>query len=292
MRFLNYRLREPEGFIVPEGPNFTRAQPVRIDVEGTELRFRSPKHDVDSKRLTPVNPEQHYTLDNIYRRSYTREHDTRDTPNRIEALQLFERYWSFYGPWLTGPQASLKMSLFLLMPRDFDRSFSLYHPRVFEHFVGEYLTSIFGHHRNMEGNPRYQAPVNWRPLTNWPAPAARLEVLPTSPISTSHDLFLFFTLSDQVLAYARFTPGRYSSEVKAEVDKRISAAPMLELTDQIIDSFSLTLSTEEKLKQQAALAGLEDTSLVTTYPPLDWSADPRADEKQKDPQKDARAAMW
>ena len=277
MRFLNYDLREPKGFIAPKGPNFNFARNVRIDFEGTELRFRAPRHSPDSKRLTPVDPERHYTLDDIYWHSFTREHDTRETPNRIEALQLFERYWSFYGPWLTGPQASLKMVLYLILPRDFDRPFSLYHPRVFEHFVGEYLTSLFGRHRNPDGSQDFKAPVNWQPLSHWPVPAARLEVLPTNRFSTWHDLFLFFTLSDQVLAYARFTPGRYSSEVKAEVDKRISAAPMLELTDQIIDSFSLTLSDEEKQKQQAALAGLEDTSLVREYPPLDWSVDPKAE---------------
>ena len=282
MRFLNYHLREPKGLIVPKGPNFASARPVRIDVEGTELCFRTPRNSPHKRSLTPIHPARHYRLDDIYLHSRTSEHDTRETPNRIESLQLFERFWAFYGPWLTGPKANLTMSLYLVLPRDFDRPFSLYHPRVFEHFVGEHLTGIFAHHRDLDGCPDFKAPVNWQPLTQWPAPAARLEVLPTDPSAKWHDLFLFFTLSDQVLAYAQFTPSRYLSGLsKTEVDQRISKAPMLELTDQIIDSFRLTLSDEEKRKQQAALAGLEDASLVTDYPPLDWSVDPEAREKRR-----------
>lgn len=58
---------------------------------------------------------------------------------------------------------------------------------------------------------------------------------------------------------------------KEELDKRISDKNMIDLMNNIIDSFQLTLSDDAKQQQKEALARLDDTSLIKHYPPLDWS---------------------
>lgn len=45
---------------------------------------------------------------------------------------------------------------------------------------------------------------------------------------------------------------------------------MEKLCDDIMDSLEVKLSTKALAQQQAALRGLEDTSLVSEYPPLKW----------------------
>jgi len=69
----------------------------------------------------------------------------------------------------------------------------------------------------------------------------------------------------------RFDPSRIKNISKEELDKRVSEDSMIELMNNIIDSFQLTLSDEAKQQQQAALAGLDNTSLIKHYPPINWN---------------------
>ena len=269
---VKYKLRETEELVHPKGPNFSSAQTIHSVFSGTRLSFKAPRNRPVDKRLTEIIPEKHYDEDDLKRQFHCFDNDFHDTQNHLEYFDLFRRFWAFYGPWFTGTMGQLRMHITLIMPVNFDHEFSLFHPRAFEKFVGDYLTLIHGKPIDKEGNFNFTTPVKWQPLANWPTAAARLEVVPNKyayTTTTSHQLF--FTLSDQIIANVKFEPNRYPNIPKKELDKRVSEDSMLELMNNIIDSFQLTLSDEAKQQQQAALAGLEDTSLIKHYPPINWN---------------------
>jgi len=265
---VKYKLRKAEGLVNPKGPNFSRAQTIRCDFAGTVLSFKAPKHRPYYTRVKEHLPEKHYTEEELRRRFRCYNDDNHDTPNHLESYQLFRRFWTFYGPWFTGTLSHLRMHITLIMPVNYEHEFSLFHPRAFEKLVGDYLTLLHGKPIDKEGNFNFTTPVNWKPLTNLPTVAAQFEVVPNKyayTVITSHHLF--FTLSDQIIANVKLEPNRF----KEELDKQVSEDSMLELMNNIIDSFQLTLSDEAKQQQQAALAGLDDTSLIKHYPPINWN---------------------
>jgi len=269
---VKYKLRKAEGLVSPKGPNFARAQTIRCDFDGTVLSFKAPKHRPYFKRVKEYLPERHYQAETIRPHFRCFDNDNHETPNHLEYYQLFRRFWTFYGPWFTGTLAELEMHITLFMPVNFDQEFSLFHPRAFEKIVGDYLTHLNAKHINSDGSYHYTTPVNWQPLTQLPVVAARFETAPNKGAIVRNTTYhLFFTLSDQILASVKFDPTRLFNKPKEQLDKEVSEESMIELMNNIIDSFQLTLSDKAKKQQQAALAGLEDASLVKNYPPLDWS---------------------
>ena len=270
--YVKYKLRKSSNLVTPKGPSFASAQTIRCDFDGSVLSFNAPKHRPYYKRVKEYQPERHYNKNDIPRYFRCYDNDNHETPNHLEYYHLFRRYWTFYGPWFTGTLAQLSMHITLIKPTNFEHEFSLYHPRAFEKLVGDYLTYINAEHINDDGSFHYTTPVNWQPLTHLATVAAQLDVIPNKGAYTDDKTrHLFFTLSDQIMASVRFETSRWPNIGKEKLDKLVSEDSMIELMNNIIDSFKLTLSDEAKQQQQAALAGLDDTSLIKKYPPLDWS---------------------
>ena len=269
---VKYKLRETNELVRPKGPNFSRAQTILCDFDGTVLSFKTPKHRPYYSNVKEYKPELHYNKIDIHQYFRCYDDDNRETPNHLEHYHLFRRFWTFYGPWFTGTLAQLSMHITLIKPTNFEQEFSLYHPRAFEKFVGDYLTYINARHINDDGSFHYTTPVNWQPLTQLPTVAARLDVTPNKGAYTESTTYhVFFTLSDQIMASVSFDTSRWPNIGKEKLDKKVSEESMIELMNNIIDSFKLTLSDEAKQQQKSALAGLDDTSLIKHYPPLDWS---------------------
>jgi hypothetical protein len=98
-------------------------------------------------------------------------------------------------------------------------------------------------------------------------------VIPDINTVAQHDVryLVFFPISDKVMACINFWPSQFLALPQAELDKRVDRSTMLELMDNIINSIEVKLSPEAQAQQKAALAGLEDTSLVNDFAPLDWT---------------------
>jgi hypothetical protein len=132
----------------------------------------------------------------------------------------------------------------------------------------------------------FKAPVDWRALHHLPVNTARFKMVPEdfSPHKVV-DHHVIFPIADNMMASFLFWPSQLLSLPQAELDKRVSAKPMHELMEKIIASIELKLSPEAQDQQQAALAGMEDTSLIRDYPPLQWgrnNSDTKAAQQNKD----------
>ena len=268
---VRYKLREPEGLVIPRGPNFSRAHTITCDIDGTNIQFNAPKHRPRYKNHKQIHPLAYYKLDEmIFRSNYDEQFKVSDN---WETIDLFHRSWAFNGPWFTGTLAELLMYITLVKPVNYDKmDFSLFNPRAFENIVADYLTNQFSRYiDNDNGKHHYLTPVDWTPLNHLPVVAVRLQVVPDETVTYStirH--FVFFPITDHIMAYLHFIPIQQGNSSQKELDNRVSRAPMYELMDKIIDSLQLKLSPEAQAQQKAALDGLEDTSLVKEFLPLKW----------------------
>ncbi len=273
MMHVKYQFRKPKGLIIPKGPNFARAKTICSDIDGTIIRFKAPKHR-PRRWGDPVFPERMYHLDDMYFRSmYSEGFNVSDNWDRFG---FFQHAWAFYGPWFTGPLAELEMYFSLVKPVRYENNdFSLFHPRAFEDKVGDYLTNSYSKFKNDVGDHigrhDYIAPVNWQPLQGFPTVAVKLEVIPDLTVNRGDVRYLvFFPISDKIMAYINFWPSQFLALPQAELDKRVDRSTMLELMENIINSIEVTLSPDAQAQQKAALAGLDDVSLIKDFPPLKW----------------------
>jgi hypothetical protein len=271
MMHVKYKLREPKDLVTPKGPSFSRAKTITCDIDGTVIKFKAPKHR-PMFPMDPIKPKREYKMDDIFFRStYSEGFSVSDN---WEAYELFFRSWAFYGPWFTGALAKLNMFFGLVRPTNNENEdFSLFHPRAFENFVGDYLTHNYSMRKNelMNNRHEYIAPVNWQPLTGFPVVATRLEIRPDIEVARHLvEYFVFFPIADKVMARIQFSPSQIFALSQKELDKRVSRSTMLELMENIIDSIHVELSPQAQAQQQAALAGLDDASLIKEFPPLNW----------------------
>lgn len=275
MMNVSMKLREPSGQVVPEGPCFDQSRIMKTAIDGTRLSFKVPKHR-PQKAYEPTVPEKVYCSDSIFFRESRNE--LLSVPYDWEYHELFEHAWAFYGPWFTGVQAEMRMFVRLLKPVHYaNPDVSLFHPRAFEQMIGDYLTYVYaGTISDTQGGKCYSiGPLAWKPYEKLPMVAARLKVVSDPEVVTLDPRYdLFFPIADRLMVSMMFVPSQLTNiQSQVERDKRISPATMLELMEKIISSLEVELSSQAIGQQGAALAGLDDTSLVSEYPPLDWNSE-------------------
>lgn len=174
--------------------------------------------------------------------------------------------------------ADIYGALIILRQKSQQENTSLFHPRVFEHAVSEYLTNRYSIQKE-KGQHGYIAPVEWRPIQGLSVPAVRLKVIANDAVRLYEEFeYFFFALDDNHLAAFTFHyhRGVFYAVTKADLDKHVGDKNLIELVDNIIGSFNITLSPEAKAQQQKALQGLDDTALTKTFPPLKWDRDVEA----------------
>lgn len=263
------KLRHGRGFFEPVGPSFARAKKWKLSIEGTQIEFRAPKHRPMVKSDKAGYPERSYRYaDKMFFKSQNTEVVVADL---WKSVSLFYHDWAFNGPWFTGCLAQVSMSLFIFKSKQPNKNVSFFHPRAFEQTIGDFLSNRYSKDKD-EGQHVYRAPLNWLPIKNLPVVAARLEVIADGSITPySKDEYLFFPIDDQHFITMIFYPSRDVNGTEAEIDKIIGYKNLGELIDNIIGSLKITLSPEAQAQQERALEGLENKSLIKSFPPMKWT---------------------
>ncbi|ACR11584.1 conserved hypothetical protein [Teredinibacter turnerae T7901] len=272
---VSLKLREPKGLIIPKGPSFGRARMIKSEYDGTEIIFRAPKHRPKRSNDEGYAPQRRYTKESplSFRNYHDEEKAARGIVDHWREADFFYHSWAFNGPWFTGPLGELDLSFRLIKVINYPQDMSLFHPRALEHVIGDYLTYMYSHHLDSTRGDiqEFHAPINWQLIPHLPVNAARMEVVSEnfSPHRTIMRL-VFFPIASDMMARLIFWPGRFKNLPRSELDKRVNEQPILDLMENIIASLQLNLSPRAKAQQEAALSGLEDTSLIKDYPPLKW----------------------
>ncbi|MDO6606021.1 hypothetical protein [Saccharophagus degradans] len=249
------------------GPTIKNARKHRFKVDGSQICLDLPRYNSTLKYPVARNPKKDYKQENY------RLKNTIPSKNDWGCLICAARAWDFYGPLFTGKLGTVTMVATIDSPRYLKPNTSLFHPRVFEQSVGEYITLL----RSDDIDPRGQnwlAPSNWVPITTLEAVCCKFDVIPahgrrhlekwlTLPISDNKLLSLSFNLSWSYVDLEALSTNRDNIE-----HHDISA--MEQLCDDIMNSLEVRLSDRALAQQKAALEGLDDTSLVKEYPPLKW----------------------
>jgi len=284
MMHVDIPLRRRPAFCAPKGPAFQRAKTINTNIAGTTIEFRAPKHS-PTRRLKgkPIFPNKYYEQPTQNFSPYALRFESNFSPEFTvadlwEHAPLFKHQWGFYGPWFTGHLANLEMNFNVIQLKQSETTQrkekpSFFHPRVFEQIVGDYLTNRYSAHQD-DGQAEWVAPVNWQPISSLPIVAVRLKVCPNEQVTTNnyHEHF-FFPITNKQLGKITFRPRQNapSSMTQAEKDAMISRENVIALMDNIINSLKVELSPEAAAAQAKALEGMDDTSLVTTFAPMQWS---------------------
>ncbi|MCA6064692.1 hypothetical protein, partial [Thalassolituus marinus] len=182
-------------------------------------------------------------LTNILKGNWERVYSgNRDAPPDFWDRDFFyENTWYFVGPWFVGRQADLSSSA-LLISADKNSRFlksSMFHPKVFEMAIADYLDTSYGYRRS--GNqPDYRGPLNWRVLPLSETVQGVVFDIHQIDNNTKDNPLLrrlvFFPVSDHQFVRIIFNFGG----VEIYRDK-MRTKPLMELCDSIINSMHMTV---------------------------------------------------
>lgn len=265
-------IRAPE-YCEPTPPSFGKSKKWKIDIEGTTIEFRLPKHNHWNKLGKAKYPEKYYQIKDLHFRD---THDSDCINDEWQTVNLLSNnIWQFKGPFLTGMLAHIDASFMILKHKVKKERTSYFHPRSFENAIAEFITNDYSKPKKKNQHVNI-APVDWKAYNDLPVNAARFKVISNDSITNYRETeFFIFTLDDNHLAYLVFNHNRsdFNARTKAELDKKIGAKHIIESVNDIVNSVKITLSPEAIAQKEKALDGLKETNVTTSFPPLKWDRD-------------------
>ncbi len=183
---------------------------------------------------------------------------------------FYSNTWYFVGPWFTGIQARLNTNALLITAneRGMFSDKNLFHPRVFETAIANYLDISYGYDKAGR-KPRYRGPLNWRvlPLSS----SIQAVVCDIHHIGNSSkenpDLQrqIYFPITPQNMIRINFDFGDidiYRDEVRAK--------PLFKLCDSIIETFRMEVGKNTQAEWDKVKATCPDMSITDTFGELPW----------------------
>jgi hypothetical protein len=270
MFYLPWCFRDQTEFLTPKGPNFSWARKKKFRINGTEISLVIPSNKTQAP-IETVNPKSNYDLEELQTKLYG------VVGNEWRSLNLIKRYWSFYGPWLTGKMGSVDMYAGIYSPKPAADALNFFHPRALENGIANFLTLKYGD--QFPGNRDQQSwltPLNWRQKNDVPCAVARFDAeIDRNVYNDGIDSYLIFPVGKKHLfiAYCSIRRSAVFTDKKPlpKVDEWIDVKPFRELTNQVLDSIQIKLSPQAESDQKEALNGLEDKNLIKEFPPLKWT---------------------
>ena len=264
------RIRTQTGFLRPKGPDFDSSEKKVIDLSGTQISLRVPKNNAQSN-VYAVDPKSEYDLTQL-------QTDVLGVDGgKWRSQELIRRSWDFYGPWFTGHLGSVDMYAGIFSPKQPTSELNFFNPKVLEAGITNYLTSKYGNDFSVQGDQQsWLVPQNWRQQPNMPCLAARFDAVVNKNVYDDGMVsFLIFPVSKKHLFIAYCVMSRnnvFTNKVpKPSVDEWIDQLPFIELSNCVLDSVQITLSSQAQFEQQEALYCSDDKSLVKRFPPLKWT---------------------
>lgn len=183
---------------------------------------------------------------------------------------FYSNTWYFVGPWFTGEQARLKATA-LLATADDKYSFSgknLFHPKVFESAVANYLDVRYGYDKN---GPKqmYRGPLNWQVLAISKTIQAVLCDIHEIGNGTKDNPYLyrliFFPITSTQFIEINFD----FAGVDINYDE-VRTKPLLKLCDDIISTFRLEVGEQTLNEWNKVKANCPDMSITESMEEFPW----------------------
>ncbi|GAB2524282.1 hypothetical protein [Microbulbifer agarilyticus] len=192
-----------------------------------------------------------------------------------EATTLVGRLWAFYGPWMSGCKGELVLSVSVVGRSSKYRmgAISLFNPNAFELVLMKYLNERYGHH-NWEGElshlPRFQGPIDWQAHTHFPVPSASYQISRGTDLKrVVRPKYIFvFPVTNEHFVEVCFEREIYSFDLAHK--PTFDLAPIIELQDAILRSFSLELGPEAQADVDQVKAEIGSLQMCNDFAPLRW----------------------
>lgn len=271
---LPFKFRDIQEGTVPEGPNFRSAKKVTLNLGGTEISLRLPKH----------NPKHRESDESIYRKGLCDLYnmglyqDYNDIGSWKGAGVLY-RSFSFYGPFLTGIIAELYFS-FTIYKRKFTQSSeTLFNPNIFEREILDFLTLKYSDQK-WRGGSDWHAPCNWNTVDRFDIFSVQYDFKRVIGVGDYYTN-LAIPLADDCIAIMTCRHVRYRAAGLEELDRFIDRKPMIDLANNIIDSLRVRFSPQAMEQYKRAKTENPDAKLSESMERLKWTT-PEEDAKYAD----------
>lgn len=188
------------------------------------------------------------------------------SPRVKDERWFYAKHWYFVGPWFTGVEGGLNASALLVYTRQ-DAQSNLFHPRVFESTVCDYLDHGYGYRRS-DKKPRYRGPLNWhvKPLSSSiQAVVCDLhEIHNGGKDNPGLTRFVFFPVSTHQFVEISF---RF---VGLDIHDEVRAKPIFALCDSIIDSMRLEVGKSTQGEWDKVKETCTDMALSESMGEFQW----------------------
>ncbi|WP_028875481.1 hypothetical protein [Teredinibacter turnerae] len=287
LKFFPYANQTTRSHTEVRGPYFPNPKPRRWKLGDSLLRFKAPRSNPifgfssNGRSINRLSPGPRNILKAEWEPVYGGNSDA--PPSEWLFHHFYSDEWLFVGPWFSGFQARLTGTGLLVTPDTrIKSSFSdknLFHPKVFESAIANYLDHRYGYYRNGR-KPRYRGPLNWRVLPiSKSIQAVICDIHQIGNSSIDNPLLLrlvFFPVTPQTFIYITFSFG--GTEI---YNNKVCAEPMFKLCDSIINSFHLDVGAKTQAEWEKVKATCPDMSITDSFGELPWPL--KKETKSKNP---------
>ena len=271
IKYSKFRLRDRPESCSPVGPNFSSARLHSVQLAGTHIQFKAPRHDPSPFGKTPqIRMWRDYPL-----ASGGKAINWNVQPSQSwQHTEIFFREWSFCGPWFTGFMGDTSCYLEAIQLNEPNPNVNFMHPHALETAALAFLTATYGHsvYREKTGDMHYAGPLNWSTVAQLEVPSVQFdsERLMRGAAPERH---VFIPISRSHIAYFSLRTLQSASGTRDEVDKQVDPTPFKELVDNIVGSIRVTLSPEAQADWDEIRKSNPDAKVSETCAPLKWPAD-------------------
>jgi hypothetical protein len=253
IKYSKLKLRDRPESCTPVGPNFASAGTHKVCLAGTQLVFRTPRHDPAPFGKTPqIRMWKDYPLT-----SGGRAINWNVQPSQSwQHTEIFFRQWSFCGPWFTGYMGRTSCYLEVI---------ELTEPNS----TANYGREVVG---KDNGEMNYIGPLNWSIVDQVESPTVQFDSENTFG-SADLEHHIFIPVSRSHIAHFSFNTVQSASGTREQVDKQVDPAPFKALVDNIVGSIRVTLSPEAQADWDEIKKNNPGARVSETCAPLKWPAD-------------------
>ncbi|WP_027330537.1 hypothetical protein [Marinimicrobium agarilyticum] len=268
LKYLPYGTRRSDKYCKPQGPSIEDAKSYSYIVADNVLSLKAPKHRPMGNVPKP-----------LFSRAKGNELEWGFMPHSKDAMpdqswsyrSLFFAQWAFWGPWLSGCKAELSASVSLLTRSEGNeyKHSSLFHPKVFESAIVDFLNSSYGHLETQLGEALYKAPVNWH-TGNKGVLSAGFDII-KNETSGSYDeptrvYILPIAENHLVLVELREYIYSWNENNLPSFDR----APIEAVKDSFVDGLSIELGQKSLKSLNTAKRESDSFQLTENFAPLKW----------------------
>ncbi len=262
MFYLPISLREITERTTPKGPNFKYAREVSVNLGGSVISLKLPRHQADGPYDAPIHLRGYVDIE---RKGF---YIGVNPVGGWESREVLHRSWRFNGPMFSGKLGNLHFVM-MILHRPLEQGKTLFNPKVFEQ-VQQYLLTEEYAEKKSHWASCWRAPVAWQRHHHLPVFACSFDVIPLISANSVAKNFNF-PITRDCFINLYFCQDQAMSGSLEKKDALIDRSTMEQLCNDVIASTRLELSPQSQQQLEEAQARYPHETLSEQMEPLKWT---------------------